>query len=137
MELAAVQRNDGERERSMGNSSEARILVVEDEYLIRMLLKDMLADLGYTIAAAVGTIAEASEFAATGEFDVAILDVNVDGETIYPVAEILAKRGLPFVFVSGYGERSLAEPYRDRPALQKPFQSEQLKKTLAALLTTA
>ena len=57
----------------------------------------------------------------------AILDVNVDGEEIFPVADILAKRGLPFVFVTGYGERSLPEPYRDRPALQKPFQVEQLK----------
>ena len=99
-----------------------RVLVVEDEYLIRMLLEDMLADLGYAIAKAVGTIAEASQVAATGAFDVAILDVNVDGEEIYPVADILAQRGLPFVFVTGYGERSLTEPYHDRPALQKPFQ---------------
>ena len=67
----------------------------------------------------------------------AILDVNVDGEPVYPVADILAKRGLPFVFVTGYGERSLAEPYRDRPALQKPFQAEQLKRTLATLLAPA
>jgi len=121
----------------MANSSEARILVVEDEYLIRMLLEDMLADLGYTIAAAVGTIDEASKLAENGEFDVAILDVNVDGQTIYPVADILAKRGLPFVFVTGYGERSLPDPYRERPALQKPFQAEQLKKMLASLLAPA
>ncbi len=61
-----------------------RVLVVEDEYLIRMLLEDMLADLGYAIAEAVGTIAEASQIAAAGAFDVAILDVNVDGEEVYP-----------------------------------------------------
>src|SRR5665811_966120 len=111
-----------------------RVLVVEDDYLIRMLLEDMLADLGYSIAAAVGTIAEASELAATGEFDVAVLDVNLDGQEIYPVAEILAKRGLPFIFVTGYGERSLTEPYHDRPALQKPFQIDQLKAALDELL---
>jgi CheY-like chemotaxis protein len=111
-----------------------RILVVEDEYLIRMLLEDMLADLGYEIAAAVGTIAEACAFAETGAFELAILDVNVDGKEIYPVADILAKRGLPFVFVSGYGEGSLAERYRGRPSLQKPFQAEQLKTTLEKLL---
>ena len=111
-----------------------RILVVEDEYLIRMLLEDMLGDLGYEIAGAVGTIAEASNLAETGSFDLAILDVNVDGKEIYPVAAILAKRGLPFVFVSGYGEGSLAEPYRNRPSLQKPFQAEQLKTTLERLL---
>jgi CheY-like chemotaxis protein len=112
----------------------ARILVVEDEYLIRMLLEDMLTDLGYGIAGAVGTIAEASALAATADIQCAILDVNLAGQEVYPVAEILAKRGVPFVFVTGYGEGSLAEPYRDRPALQKPFQAEQLKSTLISLL---
>src|SRR6185437_17132705 len=97
------------------------ILVVEDEYLIRMLLEDMLDELGYSVAAAVGTIAEARQLASSGDFNAAILDVNLDGQEIYPVADILAKRGLPFVFVTGYGERSLPEPYRGRPALQKPF----------------
>ena len=117
----------------MTNSSAAapRVLVVEDEYLIRMLLEDMLGELGYGIAAAVGTISEARQIATDGQFNAAILDVNVDGQEIYPVADILTERGLPFVFVTGYGERSLPEPYRGRPALQKPFQAEQLKTTLA------
>lgn len=114
-----------------------RLLVVEDEYLIRMLLEDMLAELGYAVAAAVGTLAEASEVAANGEIDAAILDVNLDGQDVFPVAEILAGRGLPFVFVTGYGERNLPAPFTDRPALQKPFQVDQLKSTLAALLPTA
>ncbi len=121
----------------MTQPAQARILVVEDEYLIRMLLEDMLTDLGYSVSAAVGTIAEASAFAESGDFELAVLDVNLDSEPIYPIADILAKRGLPFVFVTGYGENSLAEPYRDRPALQKPFQVEQLQKTLAQLLATA
>jgi CheY-like chemotaxis protein len=112
----------------------ARVLVVEDEYLIRMLLEEMLADLGFEIAAAVGTVAEAGELAAKAEFHVAILDVNLDGQEIYPVADILAKRGLPFVFVTGYGEGSLTGHYNDRPTLQKPFQSEQLKAALDSLL---
>lgn len=114
-----------------------RVLVVEDEYLIRMLLEDMLVDVGYTIAAAVGSIAEARQHAISDTFDVAILDVNLDGEDVFPVAEILAKRGLPFVFVTGYGEGSLPDSYRGRPALQKPFHAEQLKATLAGLLATA
>lgn len=113
------------------------VLLVEDDFLIRMLLEDMLSDLGYEIAAAVGTIAEASELAATGEFSVAILDVNVDGQEIYPVANILAKRGLPFVFVTGYSAGSLAAPYSGHPSLQKPFQAEQLEAALSGLLTTA
>ena len=110
-----------------------RLLVVEDEYLIRMLLEDMLADLGYEVAA-VGTLAEASAFATDGDFQAAILDVNIEDKVIFPVADILAKRGLPFVFVTGYGERSLPEPYAKRPALQKPFQAEQLNAVLDRLL---
>jgi CheY-like chemotaxis protein len=117
--------------------AQSRVLVVEDEYLIRMLLEDMLGDLGYAVAAAVGSIAEAQEVAANGEFSAAVLDVNLDGREIYPVADILCGRGLPFVFVTGYGERNLPERYRDRPALQKPFQAEQLQAALAGLLTTA
>jgi CheY-like chemotaxis protein len=112
----------------------ARILVVEDEYLIRMLLEDMLADLGHTVAAAVGTIAEAKELATDGDFNCAVLDVNLDGQEIFPVADILVKRAMPFVFVTGYGEGSLPEAYRGHPTLQKPFQAERLEKTLASLL---
>lgn len=114
-----------------------RVLVVEDEYLIRMLLEDMLDELGYDLAAAVGTIAEAREHASKGDFNAAVLDVNLDGQEIYPVADIIAQRGLPFVFVTGYGQGSLAEPYRGRPSLQKPFQAEQLKSALSGLLETA
>lgn len=124
------------RGKGMNGPSKAqpRILVVEDEYLIRMLMEDMLADLGYEVAAAVGTIKEASELAASGDFDAAVLDVNLDGQEIYPVAEILAKRGKPFVFVTGYGEGGLSDPYRNRPTLQKPFQTEQIKAVLDKLL---
>jgi CheY-like chemotaxis protein len=119
------------------STGQPRVLVVEDEYLIRMLLEDMLADLGYAVAAAVGTIAEAGKLAADEQFNAAILDVNLDGQEIFPVADVLAKRGLPFVFVTGYGEQSLPERYRSRPTLQKPFQPEQLKTALAALLAPA
>jgi CheY-like chemotaxis protein len=115
----------------------ARLLVVEDEYLIRMLMEDMLADLGYDVAAAVGTIDEARGLAASGDFSAAILDVNLSGESIFPVADILAKRRLPFVFVTGYGERGLPDAYRNHPALQKPFQIEQLKNALDILLANA
>jgi CheY-like chemotaxis protein len=121
----------------MSSTDEPRVLVVEDEYLIRMLLEDMLTDLGYAVAAAVGSIAEASQVASDGQFQCAVLDVNLGGQEIFPVADILAQRGLPFVFVTGYGGHGLPEQYRNRPTLQKPFQAEQLKKALAALLTPA
>ena len=136
---AGATRESFRREQAMNDSAQAqpRVLVVEDEYLIRMLLEDMLADLGYAVAAAVGTVTEASALAANGDFSAAILDVNLDGQEIFPVADILKERGLPFVFVTGYGERSLPEPYRDRPALQKPFQAEQLEAALGGLLASA
>jgi CheY-like chemotaxis protein len=110
------------------------ILVVEDEYLIRMLLEDMLDELGYSVAATVGSVSEATHEAKAGVFKAAILDVNVNGEEIFPAADVLAQRGLPFVFVTGYGESSLPERFRGRPTLQKPFQAQRLKATLDSLL---
>ncbi len=110
-----------------------RVLVVEDEVMIRMLLEDMLLDLGYTVASSAGRIDEAIALARDGDFDVAILDVNLNGELVYPVAEVLAARGLPFAFSTGYGDRSMPENYRGRPTLQKPFQLDGLEKTLQQL----
>jgi len=118
----------------MSNEQSLRVFVVEDEYLIRMLLEDMLAEIGFTVTAAAGTVGEAVDLAKAGEFDVAILDVNLDGQEVYPVSAILDERGVPFVFVTGYGGRGLPEPYRDRSTLQKPFQLDDLKRTLLALI---
>jgi CheY-like chemotaxis protein len=103
---------------------------VEDELMIRMLLEDMLSELGYTIVAEAAHIEEALEAANNVDFDLAILDVNLNGQPISPVADALVARGTPFVFATGYGERSLPEPYRDRPTLKKPFQMEGLQRLL-------
>jgi CheY-like chemotaxis protein len=110
-----------------------RVLVVEDEVLIGMLLEDMLSDLGYELAATAARVDEASAIARDGQFDAAILDVNLNGEEVYPVAEILAARGIPFVFATGYGERGLPPAHQNRPTLQKPFQQETLERQLAGL----
>jgi CheY-like chemotaxis protein len=114
-----------------------RILVVEDELMIRMLLQDMLTDLGYTLAGEAGRIDEALELAKKGQFDVAILDVNLNGEPISPVVEVLIKRGLPFVFATGYGQRGVPEPYRQTPTLQKPFEVEALALAIEAAVPRA
>jgi CheY-like chemotaxis protein len=114
-----------------GGPKPCRVFVVEDEVMIRMLLEDMLADLGYEIVASAGGLEEAVGLARNADVDVAILDVNLNGNAVYPVAEILAARGVPFVFSTGYGERGMPEPYRDRPTLQKPFQLENLDRALA------
>ena len=111
-----------------------RILVVEDELMIRMLLEDMLGELGYTVAAEAARVEEALDAAKNAEFDIAILDVNLNGQPVSPVADVLVARGTPFVFATGYGERGLPEPYRDRPTLKKPFQMEGLKQMLESAL---
>lgn len=111
-----------------------RILVVEDELMIRMLLDGMLEDLGYKMAGEAGAIDEAMTLARQGEFDAAILDVNLNGQPITPVVEILVQRGLPFVFATGYGQRGVPEAYRGNPTLQKPFQVEALAQALATVV---
>jgi CheY-like chemotaxis protein len=112
-------------------TSGKRVLVVEDESMIRMLLEGMLTDLGHTVAAEAGGIDEAVALAKQAEFDIALLDVNLNGTPITPVVEILVERGLPFVFASGYGLRGVPEAYRDSPTLQKPFQTDALAKAIA------
>ena len=102
------------------------VFLVEDEVMIRMMVADMLEELGYSVAAEAGEIGEAIRLAQSTEFDLAILDVNVNGKVISPVAELIKARNRPFIFATGYGSSGLPEEYRDRPALQKPFQLETL-----------
>ena len=111
-----------------------RVLIVEDESMIRMLLADMVGELGYTIAAEAAQIEEALEAARNTEFDIAILDVNLNGRPISPVADALAARGTPFIFVTGYSDPAVAEMHRNRPMLKKPFQLRNLKLTLEKAL---
>ena len=91
------------------------VLVVDDEPMIRMLIQDMLDDLGHTLAGEAARIEDALKLARQAEFDVAILDVDLNGQPIWPVAEVLVARGLPFVFATGYGQRGVPEPYRWTP----------------------
>lgn len=111
-----------------------RVLVVEDEALIAMLIEDMLEAFGYDVAAVAGRLPLALEAVETGAFDIAIVDVNIAGETSYPVADQLLARGVPFAFVTGYGASGLADGYQSCPVLQKPFRAEELSRLLAALL---
>ncbi len=113
------------------------VFLVEDEVMIRMMVADMLQELGYTVAAEAGDIGEAMRLAQSAEFDLAILDVNVNGKVISPVADLIKARNRPFIFATGYGSSGLPEEYRDRPALQKPFQLETLGKTIDTALRSA
>jgi CheY-like chemotaxis protein len=105
--------------------------------MIRMMVADMLEELGHRVAAEAGEISEAVKLAQSTDFDLAILDVNVNGKVITPVAELISARNRPFIFATGYGSSGLPEEYRDRPALQKPFQLETLAQMIAATLKRA
>jgi CheY-like chemotaxis protein len=110
-----------------------RILVVEDEMLVAMNIEDMLLDLGHEVAGIASRLAPALSLAGEASLDAAMLDVNLAGENSFPVADVLAARGIPFVFATGYGLQGIEERYRDRPLLQKPFRASDLGPVLAAL----
>jgi CheY-like chemotaxis protein len=112
-----------------------RILIVEDDMLIRLTLEDMLAELGCESVSTAGTIEQAVALIDVHRFDAATLDLNLGGTSSYPLADLLAARGVPFVFSTGYGAHSLRDGYRERPILKKPFAYEDLSRTLTHLLS--
>lgn len=114
----------------------ARILIVEDEAIVAMYVEDILADLGYEVAGIVSRLEEGISRAAESDFDIALLDVHLNGKEVFPIADILAARNIPMIFATGYGERGLPERYRGRPVLQKPFDADELAKVIAGLQKT-
>jgi CheY-like chemotaxis protein len=114
-------------------SAKRRVLVVEDEMLIGMLLEDMLTDMGHEVAAVVPRLKDALAAVNRESFDLAVLDVHLHGESAFPVADALIAKGVPFIFATGYGERGLPESYRGRPVLQKPFARDDLERLLKTL----
>ena len=111
------------------------MFLVEDETLIRMMVADMLAELGCFVAAVAGRIDEAMKLAQSTEFDLAILDVNVGGNMIWPVADLIRARNRPIIFATGYG--SIPEVFQQYPRLQKPFRLEVLAKMIDKTLNNA
>jgi CheY-like chemotaxis protein len=112
-----------------------RILVVEDDMMIRLTVEDMLADLGCESVITAATIDQALSLIEASVFDAATLDVNLYGTRSYPVAESLVARGVPFVFTTGYGEHFVREGFGDRPVLKKPFRFQDLADMFTRLLT--
>ncbi len=110
-----------------------RILVVEDEVLIAMQIEEILLDLGCVVVGAVGRLDAALELAADQALDAAILDVNILGGPVYPVAERLSARGIPFMLASGYSNWALPEPLRGLPRLMKPFRRRDLEDGVRSL----
>ena len=112
-----------------------KVLVVEDEYLVAALMEDILESAGCVVAGPIPRLAQALDAASSQAYDVAVLDVNLAGERVYPVADILAQRNVPFVFVTGYGV--LPGEYANRPRLCKPFKMADLLDTLSDIVKTA
>src|SRR6188474_1012097 len=103
-----------------------KVLVVEDEMLVLIMIEDMLADLGCTSVTSAATVDKALTLINEQVFDVAMLDVNLNGNDSHPVAEALSARGVPFVYSTGNSGQNLRGDYSDRPVLRKPFKYEEL-----------
>ncbi|HWY63989.1 MAG TPA: response regulator [Rhizomicrobium sp.] len=113
---------------SPGKSAKPRVLIVEDEIVVALFLEDVLDEFGYQVAGVVTQLDDA--MARDQDYDIALLDVHINGRNVFDFADMLAVRGIPFVFATGYGERGIPERHRSSPVLQKPFQPDELKRIL-------
>lgn len=120
-----------------GETAQNRVLILEDEPLIAMLLEDYLAQAGYDVVAVASTVEEAGSCVDSLQFDLAIVDVNMQGRQTFAIAERLIAKGVPFMFATGYGSHALPETFRSLPVLNKPFTEEDLLGALEKLRTSA
>ena len=111
-----------------------RVLVIEDEAIIAVMVEDMLTELGATVVGPAATIAQGLKLAASEAIDGAVLDVNVRSERIDPIADVLQARGIPFVYATGYGGAASAGANR-APVIEKPYTSEKLAKAVTAAIS--
>jgi two-component SAPR family response regulator len=117
------------------HSVRPRVLIVEDEALIAMLIEDMLAEIGCEAVGPATRLDRALAMAATESLDLAVLDVNLGSEQSFPVAEMLQKRGIPFVFATGYGSKGLDARFEHNITLKKPFEAHQLERAISRALS--
>ena len=118
----------------MSDRPRCRVLVVEDEAMIAMLVEDMILDFGSEVVGPVAQMNEALGLAREAELDAAILDINVGGAVVFPVAEVLRERGIPFIFATGYGSTGLPPRFLNSPTLPKPFSYDSLADALRVAL---
>ena len=114
-----------------------RILVVEDEASIAIMMEHCLEILGYAVLGPVSKLSTAMQMAAAEEVDAALLDVTIRGGDVFPVAEILRQRQIPFVLASGYGQWALPTSLRDAPRLTKPFSMSEMEAQISELFQSA
>ena len=114
--------------------SNRKVLVVEDEMMIAMLIEDMLDELGCTLVGPATNVPRALDLIDKEQVEVAVLDLNLDGQDTYAIADALQRKNLPFIFATGYGSAGLRKEYGNRPVLQKPFQISELETALVEAL---
>lgn len=113
-----------------------RVLVVEDEMLVAMMLEDMLTGLGFEVVGPASRLERAMEMAHAEALDLAVLDVNLVNAQSFPVADLLQAKGVPFIFATGYGSKGMIDRFRQAVTLQKPFELDQLEAAISTVLVT-
>ena len=119
----------------MPDARPLKVLVVEDESLVALDIETMLEEMGCKVVASVPRLVRALDLASRLDFDLAVLDINLAGEVVYPLAFRLAERGIPFLFSTGYSTADLPPELRDRPILRKPVMLASLKRAVAMART--
>jgi len=121
----------------MTYSGDVRVFVVEDEQLVVMMIESMLEELGCTVSGSARSVPEALAALEDIAFDVALLDLNLAGVKVFPVADALAAKGLPFIISSGYDASAIPEVYRHVPTVPKPFRIEELDAAIRKAVSQA
>ena len=114
-----------------GNTRILRIFIAEDEILVAMAIEDMVRELGHIVTAVATRLDQAITLAASGEIDLAILDLNLAGSLSFPVADVLRQRNIPFLFATGYGSEGMTENYRNEFVLVKPYGIQGLRSAIS------
>ncbi|HTP92055.1 MAG TPA: response regulator [Xanthobacteraceae bacterium] len=112
----------------LNNNGQTRVLLVEDEALVGIMIQECLSEFGCQITGPVCSASDALAAAKDGHFDAAILDINLGDGLVYQVAEVLSQRGVPFIFVTGYDSHSVDSRFSEVPILQKPIERQVLQK---------
>ncbi|WP_277183210.1 response regulator [Caballeronia sp. BR00000012568055] len=113
-----------------------RVLLVEDDDMVASLMSDLLDVLGCEVAGTVSRLSDAIHAAQTAAIDIAILDVNLEGRPVYPVADALIARHIPAIFCTGYGRAGIDTKYQSMPVLTKPFDLSTLEQTLVSAIAS-
>lgn len=130
---------DGRSSDALGRDAAAalagkRVLLVEDEYIVAAMAEDMLAGLGAEVVGPASSLSRGLILAETEPLDAAVLDINIQGRTVDPVADVLSRRDIPFIFATGYGRPGLRGRSQQAPLLDKPYTVEKLAALLASVL---